>query len=214
LAPDPNSTIALLIPTSVLIASLIGSLHCVGMCGPFIGHIAQTPKELAFYHGCRLLSYALLGLCAGWLGKLVLQSQLHVITMGSTILLSSYFFLMAISLFLNKPIHRSPKLLSTFFSKLLNISSSRTVTASIIGSASVLLPCGWLYVFIFGSIATVSPIRGLILMFFFWLGTLPALTASQWIIQRFITPLQKQSPKLSACILMCAGVLTLLQRFH
>ena len=52
---------------AVVIASFVGSLHCVGMCGPLVafavsdpqGRKAASPVRLhAAYHGGRLLTYA------------------------------------------------------------------------------------------------------------------------------------------------------------
>jgi len=76
-------------------ASLVGSLHCVGMCGPFAmmathtpnqGHEgtsthvrqglhsflphAQSLKTLAYHFG-RLTTYLILGVIAGWAGTLI-----------------------------------------------------------------------------------------------------------------------------------------------
>ncbi len=78
--------------TSLLVAGLAGSLHCVGMCGPiligFAGRFEQATLtihgkpvataaaavkpsltwDFACYHVGRIWTYAMLGLAAGWLG--------------------------------------------------------------------------------------------------------------------------------------------------
>lgn len=65
---------------AVLTASLLGSLHCVGMCGPLAlwasGSAESRPKrEVAIagglYHLGRLVTYAVVGLAAGYVGQLV-----------------------------------------------------------------------------------------------------------------------------------------------
>jgi sulfite exporter TauE/SafE len=62
---------------SVLIASVLGSLHCAGMCGGLmlfaIGSDGQTSKRTkarlqAGYHGGRMLTYTILGVVAGSIG--------------------------------------------------------------------------------------------------------------------------------------------------
>jgi len=80
---------------AVFVASVLGSLHCVGMCGPLIACAVAVPGQdqvqlgrgfgvtrrrsawwsavmpQASYHGGRLLGYAVLGLAAGSAGALV-----------------------------------------------------------------------------------------------------------------------------------------------
>ncbi len=63
--------------TAVLIASLLGSLHCAGMCGPFVAFAvndsegaSKTGLQLAYHLG-RLTTYMLLGAAAGATGALV-----------------------------------------------------------------------------------------------------------------------------------------------
>ena len=61
---------------TVLAASLVGSLHCVGMCGPFVAFYSGADGSSgvrrllshAGYSGGRLVAYLLLGLAAGAIG--------------------------------------------------------------------------------------------------------------------------------------------------
>ena len=66
--------------TTIFLASLVGSLHCAGMCGAFalfaIGAgdpRVHTPRTLLMgaYHAGRLLTYVALGAAAGALGSVV-----------------------------------------------------------------------------------------------------------------------------------------------
>src|SRR6056297_781995 len=70
----------LMLAGAVLTASLLGSMHCVGMCGPLAIWASGAgdkvgPKTLAastsLYHFGRLTTYALAGAIAGLLGSLV-----------------------------------------------------------------------------------------------------------------------------------------------
>src|SRR5210317_413309 len=61
---------------SALIFGLLGSFHCIGMCGPiaFVLPIPKGNKSKSFfgtslYHIGRILSYSLIGLLFGLLGK-------------------------------------------------------------------------------------------------------------------------------------------------
>ena len=58
----------------ILLASLAGSVHCAGMCGPFVclyaglGNGTSNRWLHVAYNGGRLLSYVALGAAAGALG--------------------------------------------------------------------------------------------------------------------------------------------------
>src|SRR6185295_3680515 len=64
---------------TILAASLLGSLHCVGMCGAFlaiaVGDGNSSPgrhaRLQAAYHLGRLMTYVTLGAAAGMAGKLL-----------------------------------------------------------------------------------------------------------------------------------------------
>ncbi|MBQ0767877.1 MAG: sulfite exporter TauE/SafE family protein, partial [Bizionia sp.] len=75
---------------SALIFGLLGSFHCVGMCGPiaFLLPIDRKNKtkrvlQLFSYHAGRLLTYAVLGFIFGLVGKSLnlfgFQQQLSII---------------------------------------------------------------------------------------------------------------------------------------
>ena len=61
---------------SALVLGLLGSFHCIGMCGP-IAFMLPVDREnsvrkagqVFVYHFGRIFSYALLGLLFGWIGK-------------------------------------------------------------------------------------------------------------------------------------------------
>ena len=60
---------------AVLVASVAGSLHCVGMCGGLMLAVS-APKKRWFYHVGRGVSYATIGLLAGFLGSGLYHSGL------------------------------------------------------------------------------------------------------------------------------------------
>ena len=62
---------------TVLLASLLGSLHCAGMCGPLVAVALGDSRVQSYggramlhgaYHGARLLTYTAVGLVCGLLG--------------------------------------------------------------------------------------------------------------------------------------------------
>ena len=61
---------------TALVLGLAGSFHCIGMCGPiaFVLPINRSSKTSLFYqiflyHFGRLLSYSMIGLLFGFIGK-------------------------------------------------------------------------------------------------------------------------------------------------
>ena len=61
---------------TAIVFGFLGSLHCLGMCGP-IAFLLPVDREnnwrkigqLALYHGGRLMAYGIIGLLFGFLGK-------------------------------------------------------------------------------------------------------------------------------------------------
>ena len=62
---------------AVFVVSLLGSLHCVGMCGPLVAVAMGDSQVLSHatramlhigYHGGRLVMYSTIGMLCGLLG--------------------------------------------------------------------------------------------------------------------------------------------------
>ena len=51
-----------------LSAGIVGSPHCIGMCGGFAAACSERVSDAAAYHVGRLLTYGTLGAAAGWIG--------------------------------------------------------------------------------------------------------------------------------------------------
>jgi uncharacterized protein len=68
------------------------------------------------------------------------------------------------------------------------------------------LPCGWLYVFVLGSIATKDPLYGAVLLAIFWLGTVPALTMFAIFYKKFFNRLPKKLNQFAGVILVIIGI--------
>lgn len=195
---------------------LLGSLHCVGMCGPLV---LALPKSNNLWLGSllenfgRALTYTLLGAGMGAIGStfsiIGLQKSI-TLGMGFLILislcLSSSFKLK----FLNaigwqkytRFIHR---LWKPFFVK-------RTYTSLLtLGLIHGLLPCGLVYVALARSTISSSPTQGAIFMFAFSLGTIPSLLFTTVFGKKLFNQLPFQ-PKLILKIgLLCVASLFILR---
>ena len=168
---------------TALLLGLVGSLHCVGMCGPIaLALPLQQNKNrsriggIAQYNFGRAITYSVLGALSGLAGSSVLWAggqQLLSIVAGSIILL----FLIAGLVGKKFPL---PAGLNKLYSKLREqlgklFKQKRAGALFMIGLLNGLLPCGLVYAALAGAAATGSVVNGALFMFVFGTGTIPAL---------------------------------------
>jgi sulfite exporter TauE/SafE len=172
----------IMVPFAIIAASIIGSIHCVGMCGALaLTASAQSRKGLINYHLGRFLGYFCVGALAGFLGAEFINSEMKYISLISSIFLGVSFLIVGFSIIKKGQLHiKQPDFLKLFYQrkigKLLENKTSHSVSSFLIGLLSPLLPCGWLYGFILVAVATNNALWGGILLTSFWIGTLPALS--------------------------------------
>jgi sulfite exporter TauE/SafE len=207
------------VPSAVLLASFLGSGHCIAMCGGLIAAGAKSTLNICIYHFGRLLSYLMLGLLFGAIGE---KAQIYFTGTASwmvAILMGLSFIFLGIYSWkggAHPPLPATiQNLITTFSGKLLRQSakSGANIYAGLLGAFSIFLPCGWLYSFALASASTQNPLSGAGAMFFFWVGTLPALTIVPLLFQKFLGPLRKWTPQISALLLIVIGIATILAKF-
>ena len=216
---------------SVVLASLVGSLHCVGMCGGLVGLYATADgapgssrwAPHAAYHLSRLGSYTLLGALAGGLGSALDRfgsplgwGELGLVLASLTLVIWGLPSLFrrrpeARLLQLGRATPRRPWLIErvqAFFVALAGRAQQRPPVwrAGTLGLTSALLPCGWLYAFVVLAAGTGSWTAGAGLLAAFWSGTVPALLGLGVGLRRLSEPLRARLPRLSAALvlLVCA----------
>lgn len=172
---------------SALLFGLLGSFHCVGMCGPIafmlpVSRDNQFKKaiQVFLYHLGRLLAYSLIGLIFGLIGKSInlfgLQQQLSIWTgalMIVVILIPSKRFK---KYKITGPITSAIGRVKSSLGKALKKKSPDTFLT--IGFLNGLLPCGLVYMAVFGAIAMGSTAKGSLYMMVFGLGTIPLMTSA------------------------------------
>lgn len=210
---------------SVFLASLLGSLHCAGMCGAFLAVAIHSPGEArtprwrphAAYHLGRLVTYIGLGIAAGAAGALLdLGSTLTGIgpiaasVAGATMIVFGIVTLLRV-LGVSVPRFRPPAFMQSLLLKGHQFSAhfGPSVRATLIGLFTTLLPCGWLYAFVIVAAGTASPLRGGAVMIVFWLGTLPVLVAIGTGVQHLLGALGKRMPLITSLTVILAGAYTL-----
>ena len=170
---------------SALIFGLLGSFHCIGMCGP-IAFMLPVDREKPFkrflqitsYHLGRLFTYSLIGLLFGFLGKgfyfFGFQQQLSIIV-GLLMILVILFPKILQRLSLSKKISTVILKIKNSLGKELRKKGNDTFFT--IGFLNGFLPCGLVYMAIFGALTTSNAFTGSLYMFLFGIGTIPLMTA-------------------------------------
>lgn len=210
---------------SVLAASLLGSAHCAGMCGGFVCFYAADGRARVWahvaYHGGRLLSYVALGLAAGAIGAGVTHAGMLVgISRGATIVAGALMVLWGGARLLEAfgakwpaRLGRVPAGAGPVAHALRAVAGRPPVErAFVLGLATTLLPCGWLYAFVATAAGTGAPLQGALVMAVFWVGTLPALAAVGLAARGAFGPLSRRLPALTALAVLVLGALTLAGR--
>jgi hypothetical protein len=85
--------------------------------------------------------------------------------------------------------------------------------AGVIGLFSILLPCGWLYLYVFAAAGTGSPWLGGLAMVAFWAGTVPILAAVGVGVQTLFGPLRRHLPVAVALAMMLFGGIVVVRGF-
>ncbi len=214
--------------TAVFVASLLGSMHCAGMCGAFLafavaGDAATGPTRgllHAAYNGGRLVTYVLLGAAAGALGSAVdlggsaLGLQRAAAALAGTLMVG--FGVVAILRLTGVQIRRIP--LPRSVQELvtrghrLAFSWPPMARAGLIGLLTTLLPCGWLYAFAITAAGTADPLKGAVTMAVFWAGTLPVMLSLGAGLQALTGPLRRRLPVLTSLLVVGVGLATIFGR--
>jgi uncharacterized protein len=198
---------------SAFLFGLLGSFHCVGMCGAIALSIPMDlstriglMKDAVAYNIGRIITYSLIGLVVGFFGKAFFQSgyqQLLSIELGLLILL--LYFLprhlgdkiakwLGLS-FVNQKIKQS-------FGTLLKRPGRASIL--LIGMLNGLLPCGFIYMAAAGAVLAGSPTDSMAYMALFGLGTAPMMfltaTSRQFVSMRIRNQIKMLKPYLTVAV--------------
>jgi hypothetical protein len=216
---------------AVLIASFIGSLHCVGMCGPLVAFAVGDPGGAkpasrawlhAAYHGGRLLTYALVGGVCGFLGAAIDRGGARLGCHRTAALLAGGMMIaVGLAAVLRAVGVRLPQLPLPGLIQRLVLAGQRAAfalkplpRALCIGLFTAFLPCGWLYWFASCAAGTGSPFWGAAFMIAFWLGSVPALVLAGVGVQTLARLLGRRLPLVTALVIVVLGVVTLVVRMQ
>jgi sulfite exporter TauE/SafE len=158
---------------------LLGSVHCIGMCGPLAFAVPSLQKgagwlvfDKSMYQAGRIISYCVLGLIIGLIGN---QLWMAGMQQGLSIMSGCLILLAALSRILKLAASKGTKynLLLKPFNKLFGYALKHKANHLIIGMINGLLPCGFVYLALAGAVNQATVPDAVAYMFFFGLGTAP-----------------------------------------
>lgn len=206
---------------ALMIATLLGSVHCGSMCGGLSLSVGATRTTQSVYQAARLFSYALLGGLAGVGGIFLFQSDtvewLTALTAG---ILAAYLVVSGVHLFFRgRPIEMGNQLLAPLRSLFLGRSLPKRIgafspiqRALVTGFLTPLLPCAWLMTAVVLAVNSGSPLFGAALMFSVWMGSLPVLVAGPAVVRFLADRFHQRGRKAIAILMVAAGVFSVYQR--
>jgi sulfite exporter TauE/SafE len=192
---------------TAFLIGLLGSFHCIGMCGP-IAIALPVPKSsnLSFitgrilYNLGRVVTYSFLGALLGLLGgriALAGAQQVVSIVLGIVIIIAVLLPQKYKNYFVQHPI--TQKLAQPLKANIGVLFKKGTFSAMfLIGILNGFLPCGFVYIGLAGSITSGDAASGAAVMVLFGLGTVPVMFAAS-VFGKFInmgirTKLRKAIP--------------------
>jgi sulfite exporter TauE/SafE len=205
---------------SALVLGLLGSLHCVGMCGPIAfmlpvdrSNSFKKVSQIGIYHFGRLLAYSIIGLVFGLVGKSLyifgIQQQLSII-IGILMIVIVILPHKTIGKYnLSKPLYKVISKVKSGLGKALKKKTADTFLT--IGFLNGFLPCGLVYMAVFGAIATGSLVEGSLYMVLFGLGTIPLMTTAIYLGKFLNSTLKQRIQKAIPVFIVIIGALFILR---
>ncbi len=210
---------------TIITIAFLGSFgHCIGMCGGIVlaytstkidGTFSKQKQILAHlaYSFGRVLTYTLLGVIFGFLGKVITINHL---ANGILLLIAGLFMIFAgLSIlgklrFLNLLEYSTTN--SSWYKKTFRslIHSKTLYSFFMLGVLNGFLPCGFVYFFAVTAASTTSPFWGGVVMFIFGVSTIPALFSLGFFASIFNkTSFRDVMVKLASIAVIIYGLFTL-----
>lgn len=205
----------------IFLSGLLGSGHCVGMCGAFamaIGWGSRRPfdnlvRQLCFSLG-RAMTYIFLGTTAAFIGKQIQVKLGWLNTAQGLLSICSGILLVVAGLTVSgwlplrfSWLHRVNHCPAALQFRALLGSSSR-LNVLVAGVMTGFLPCGLVYALVALAAATGSVLSGAVVMAVFALGTMPLMLATGLGSSLISTSGKTRLLRIAACCVVLMGGLT------
>ena len=200
---------------------LIGSVHCMGMCGPLVMALPISDQSyfqkwgsIFLYHLGKISTYTLLGVVLGYFGSSLpfYGAQEHLSIVLGTIMLLYVLYVFILKWNWASSFFKSNSIYTVIIKKMGSLFKSKKSTAFyFIGFLNGLLPCGMVYVALTSALATQSVLQGAAIMVFFGLGTMPALLMVTMGGQYLGRPLRSKLQALLPVFIFSMGIMLILR---
>ena len=173
----------------LFMAGMLGSSHCLGMCGPFalaVGSVSPHWRSnlwrQSWYTTGRVFTYAVLGAAAGFGGLRLTKAWPGAVNVSAILAIVAGLFLIYQGLLAAGVIRKrgvgegSGCLAGSMLRTLLRARGTKEVFLA--GLFTGLLPCGLLYGMLALATSTSDLGQGALVMIVFGLGTMPAMVAA------------------------------------
>ncbi len=211
---------------AALTIGLVGSGHCLGMCGGIAGALGMSARQAApgaagtaaytlLFNLGRVASYTLIGGLAGLLGK-AFGAGLDVPTWSAVTRSLTGLVMIAIGLqlvFRWRLLGFVERSGARFWSKLAPLAHRlmpvrRPADALLLGMLWGWLPCGLVYSVLLMALMTGNPVHSAALMAAFGIGTLPSMTATGLASSRLNPAARPGLRRLAGVLLLVFGIWT------
>lgn len=208
---------------SAWVMGLIGSTHCIGMCGPLALSLPVNANSLSgrlfqalLYNLGRVVTYTVLGAGIGFgasvLIPLAVQSSFSVF-------LGAAFVLLGVILFFSGRFN-AIQILPKRWNQWVTITMVKFMghghpgKVFVMGILNGLLPCGLVYMALVTAFASGSMLASMGFMAFFGLGTMPAMWAAVFFSQYLQGGFRQILRKLYPVVYILIGTLLMLRGFN
>lgn len=167
---------------TAFLIGLMGSFHCIGMCGPIMIALPVGNKSLprfilnrVTYHLGRVFTYTIMGLIIGLISSRLMMFQFQKV---SSIVMGVIILLVVLIPFKFKNKLYGHKYVQMFYAPIKNAMSGmfkkQSVSAQfVLGLLTGLLPCGLVYAAIATALAAADIVNSTLAMIAFGVGTIP-----------------------------------------
>ncbi len=209
----------------LFLVGLLGSMHCIGMCGGFVAlYTLRKPVEVPswpyhlLYNAGRVLTYSLLGGILGQIGSFASYAGSRRL-LPSIVLLISGCIMVLMGLNIAGVIGKRVALEDTgltdtrfFRSAMHRLLSRQTVWATFLfGLLLGLLPCGLLYPVLIHAATSGGFTQGALTAFVFGLGTVPAMLSFGYLVSHIRPHMKLVLYRMAAVLIILLGLQALLR---
>jgi hypothetical protein len=210
---------------AAFMVGLLGSGHCLGMCGGLVSAFfmklkARGPWPYLAYHGARISIYAAVGLVAASIGAVVVASGGVGLAQGVLQIVAGLIvILLGLDLLGVSPIRNAYGFapLAWLRKQFATATQKGPVAGAMIGGAiNGLMPCSMTMAMAVQATTAPSPPEGMLLLLAFGAGTLPSMLSASFLFGKLGPGLRGWLLKGAALFVIALGVSTLWQgvRFY